>query len=139
MNYKQIFFITGIALLLGCSSKNKQQAIEGDKEKMLYPRNVKEYLGHPFGTVVKLEAELVDGTTRNIKGDEDILFLRVTSVAGIPLKNTVEIRFEDETGKVSPYAFGLYRTSRIDAEIKDVDTASEIKKGFIGRKIKLAA
>jgi hypothetical protein len=63
--------------------------------------DVKEKLGYPFGTLLKMKVEIFDGNNLNDKYHQSSFLFRIKSIDSIALPETVIMEFKDETGKFS--------------------------------------
>ena len=59
---------------------------------------IKPRLGIPFGTIAKLEVEFFSGNDLHLKYYTGMTLLKVNSVNGKTIKDTVTMTFTDETG-----------------------------------------
>lgn len=69
---------------------------------------VKERLNEPFGTVVKLNIEIVDGDSLQRKEFGGIYLLKILKINGQTLKIPITIEFEDRTGDFPSENFSLF-------------------------------
>jgi len=97
-------------------------------------------LGIPFGTIAKLDAEIFDGTSLHWKVYEDVYLLKINTVNGKRVKDTVLLRFTDETGTLANDDFGLYKLiykkkahSLTSAQVR------KMKARYTGKKLTLMA
>lgn len=60
---------------------------------------IKEKLGKPFGTFIKLKVEILDGDSLHTKSGESTFLYKVISVDDEVLTEPVIMEFEDKTGK----------------------------------------
>jgi len=61
---------------------------------------IKPLAGIPFGTIAKLEVQVIDGNTLPLRVYMGEHLLKVISVNGVALKDTVLLLFSDETGSL---------------------------------------
>ncbi|MFT3844158.1 MAG: hypothetical protein QM725_03835 [Lacibacter sp.] len=71
--------------------------------------SIKEKLNVPFGTIVKIKVEIVDGDTLRMKAYTRMFLFRVLSVGDKKLTTPAIIEFNDETGKFPNEMDGLYK------------------------------
>lgn len=94
MKYKTVFFIIFLSLIIqGCTS-DKSISYKFDTK---YKAQIKEKLGHPFGTIVNLEAKVIDGNNLPLKGTQGRYLLQVKAVNKTKLDTLVTMFFEDES------------------------------------------
>ena len=98
MAYKTI--IIGLFFLLliqSCKTKNTI-SYNFDTE---YQAQIKERLGYPFGTIVNIEATLIDGFDVPLKAANGVYLLKVSSVNKTKFPTPIIMFFEDRSGKLS--------------------------------------
>jgi hypothetical protein len=101
---------------------------------------IKERLTVPFGTVTKMNIEIVDGKELNDKGHQSSFLFRVRSVDSILLSEPVIIEFKDETGNFPGDEFELYKylygkkTGTISSK-----ESEKMKKKYVGRQFNIVA
>lgn len=61
---------------------------------------IRPQLGLPFGTIAKLEVEVIDGNTLHRRAYMGEHLLKINSVNGVVKKDTVLLLFSDETGSL---------------------------------------
>ena len=137
MNLKLILYFFILCLTIACSStpktSNKQEPVKSNP-------SIKELLNHPFGTLLKLSVEIIDGDSLERKGLASSFVFRVKSIDGIASSDTVLMEFKDETDKfpndvveLSKYLYGDDRgRSSFDADI-------EMKKKYVGKQFDIVA
>jgi hypothetical protein len=92
-------------------------------------------LGIPFGEIAKLEVEVYDGDTLLRKTYQGTFLLKINSINGKPLTDTLILRFTDETKTLASDDFGFYelmykkKTGSISYE-----QAAKIRKKYVGKK-----
>lgn len=61
---------------------------------------IKPQLGIPFGTIAKLEVQFFSGNDLHLKYYTGMTLLKVNSVNGKTIKDTITLTFTDETGSL---------------------------------------
>lgn len=78
-------------------------------------------LGHPLGTIVRIEGEAADGKDTGAKGDEGQTLLRVKSVNGVELKEPAVFHFvgadPDKPKKGAKFKYIGYETAKFEGEV----------------------
>lgn len=96
--------------------------------------SIKEKLNVPFGTIVKMKVEIVDGDELRMKGYTGLFLFRVLSVSDKKLTKAAIIEFTDETGKFPNEMFGLYKylygkaTGSLSSKEEEI-----MKKKYVGK------
>jgi hypothetical protein len=106
----------------------------------LKPTQIKERLNVPFGTLVKMKVEIVDGEKLNDKYHEGNFLFRIKTVDSIAVPGSMIIDFKDETGKFPTDEFELYKYL-YGKEAKEI-TSSEskkMKKNYVGQNFTIMA
>ena len=101
---------------------------------------VKEKLTVPFGTLVKMNVEIVDGEELNDKGHQGSFLFRVKSVDSVILSKPIMFEFKDETGKFPNDEFELYKYlygKKIGAISSD--QIENMKKKYVGKEFNIVA
>ena len=94
----------------------------------------------PFGTIAKLEVEIYDGDSLQIKAYQGTYLLKINSVDGKQQIDTLLMTFEDETDGLANNNFRLFKliygrkTNSISG--KQID---QMKKNYVGKKLTLMA
>jgi hypothetical protein len=127
-----------IVLTTSLTFHTVQMAFGQDIKKSKYI--VKEQLSVPFGTLVKMNIEIVDGEEAHDKGLQSSFLIRIKSVDSITLAKPLLIEFKDETGKFPTDEFELYKyLNSKDTVTLSSDTSDQIKKRYVGKKFKVVA
>src|SRR5207247_300584 len=94
----------------------------------------------PFGTIAKLDVDIYDGDSLQMKAYEGIYLLKINSINDKLQNGTVLLSFKDETGELANDSFGLYKLiygkSANSISRKQID---ENKKKYVGKKLTLMA
>ena len=97
-------------------------------------------LGIPFGTMSKLEVEVYDGDNLHWKAYEGIYLLKINSIDGKKINDTLILRFTDETETLANECFSLYKliykksVSQISGKQLD-----KMEKKYVGKKFTVMA
>ena len=97
-------------------------------------------IGLPMGTVAKINAVIINGAETGCKGDCGSYLLKVLSVGGNTLTNSVLMSFMDSTGKIPNEAFGRAKQvfgKKVES-LTDADI-DKINRNFVGRSLWLLA
>lgn len=94
----------------------------------------------PFGTIAKLKVEIYDGDSLNMKGYESCYLLKVNSINGKVVRDTLLLKFIDET---ETFANDDNRLSALTYG-KTIDSLTgkqfyEMKKKYVGKKFTVMA
>lgn len=101
---------------------------------------IREKLSVPFGTISKMNIEIVDGDELHDKYHQGSFLIKIKSVDSLPLSVPVIIEFKDETGNFPGDGFELYKklygkkTGTISSGI-----STKMKKKYVGRGFNIAA
>ena len=98
MNYKTILIVLFSTLSV---QSCKTDELISYKFNTKYHAQIKERLGHPFGTIVNLEVEIIDGNHIPLKAAQEMYLLKVNSVNNAKLDTSIIMFFEDESGKLT--------------------------------------
>lgn len=99
---------------------------------------VKEQLSRPFGTLLNLTVEIMDGEELNDKSHQSSFLFKVTEVENLKLNIPIIIEFKDETGKFPDTDFGLYKLhTEKKAGVLSQDEIKKINKEYVGKKFKV--
>jgi hypothetical protein len=129
---KQIFILT----IIGAFGINSACGQDTLRTKQV----IKEWLTVPFGTIAKMNIEIVDGNELNDKGHQGSFLFKVNSVDSIPLSKPILIEFKDETGHFPSDEFELYKhlygkkTGTISPEESEL-----MKKKYVGKQFNIVA
>lgn len=95
-------------------------------------------LQQPIGTVVQIEATIVDGETLRMKQYEGAYLLRVESVAGKRLAGSPVLRFEPSGSGLAADSLALYESKhgKKPGPLSS-DEIRELKKGYVGQRLTL--
>lgn len=96
---------------------------------------IKEKLAFPFGTLVKLKFEIIDGASLKQKSLDGIYMMKIKEVNGNSLKEPFTLEFIDETGEFPTENFALYKKiHRREAE-NDLssDEIKKMEKDYVGK------
>ena len=124
-----ILFVSGH--LFGQAKKQKYNAPKYE----LIPR-----LNHPFGTILKLRVEIIDGDSLRMKEHQSSFLIRVKEIENKTVPGTLIIGYEDRTIYFPKNIFELYEhIYKRKAKEVDLDTTLILKKQYIGREFNIAA
>src|SRR5690349_20038962 len=104
---KSRYFFTPIILFLVTTSFLKVTATFA-QDATNSGQSFREKLNVPFGKIVRMGIEIVDGDKLDDKGYESSFLLKVKSVENAPLGKPLIFEFEDETGNFPVADFELY-------------------------------
>lgn len=101
---------------------------------------IKACLPVPFGTIVKMNVQIVDGEELKLKAYQSSFLFKIASVDSIKLSEPIIIDFQDETGSFPNNTFDLYeylygkKVGTISYE-----TNTEIRKKYVGKEFVIVA
>lgn len=127
------FFLTGFIL---CYSAKMSFGQDSTYQQQL----VKEKLTVPFGTMVKMGIEIIDGDQLKMKGYQGRFLARVKSIDSVLLAESVVLEFKDETGKFPVNEFELHtqlygrKTGVVSAQL-----SADMKKKYVAREFSVVA
>lgn len=137
MNLKYFFFYILLCVAIFCCNSQKNSNKQ-DSDNPNY--SIKEELKHPFGTLLKLRVQIIDGDSLDSKELASSFVFRVESINSIPLSDSVLMEFKDETGKfpqdvieLSKYLYGD------DRGRSSYDADREMKKKYVGKEFDIIA
>jgi len=132
MNTTNLLLSISIAFILGsCSSVQTSTNTSNNKTNV----QVRELLGYPFGTIVKLEVQIFDGEELNDKYHQSDFLFKVNSINDKLLPKPIIMDFKDETGKYPKDDFELYKQMYgTEIGIMDDSLARKIRANYFGRK-----
>jgi len=137
-----VFIFTCIALVLTNVSQGQDDSTDAPITlEELSRRTVVGNLGHPLGTAVEIEAELVAGHSLRMKAYDSLYLLNVTHVDGKELAAPQLMRFSVPgfvSVKLANHTFALYELKH-GKKATSLDSAeiAELEKGFVGKKVRL--
>ena len=133
-HFLAIIFI--LSSLWATSQTKPGRGLAGDSSKT----SLTTKLGIPFGTIVKLEAEIYDGDKLHMKVYEGEYLLKINHVNGKMMKAPIILTFTDETGTLADHDFGLYKLiyKKNANSLSDVQI-SKMKKKYVGKRLTLMA
>ena len=137
MNSKYfLYYIFLCVTIISCNSPKASNKQDNNKSNS----SVKERLNHPFGTLLKLTVEIVDGDLLASKGLEGSFLFKIKSVDSIALSNTILMEFKDETGKFPNEVFGLHKyLYGNDVGQIPSDEYKKMKKKYVGHEFNIVA
>jgi hypothetical protein len=101
---------------------------------------ITERFAYPFGTLLKMKVEILDGESLNDKIHESDFLFKIKSVDSISLRETVIMEFRDETGKFPDDEFKLYKYLYGKETGKLSSRASQkMKKEYVGNEYNIVA
>ena len=134
-------FLTLFLILLAFWSNSQNQSSpsssHGDTDTTA---SIATKLNIPFGTIAKLEVEVYDGDSLQMKSYQGTYLLKINSVNGRKISETLLLTFIDETEELAKDNFELYKltygkTTKSIAD-KQVD---KMKKKYVGGKLTIMA
>lgn len=105
------------------------------KSNISIKKSINEKLNVPFGTLVKLKIEIIDGNSMDRKGFQGTYLIRVLETNDSKLNKPFIIPFEDQTRKFPKNDFLLYEFiygKEVENELSS-DKIEEIKKNYVGK------
>lgn len=96
---------------------------------------IKENLDYPFGTLVKLKVEIVDGTDLKMKVFEGRYLVKITEVNGVSVAKPFIMEFVDDSGEFPTEDFSLYKKN-YGKESKgglSLEQIKKIQKDYVGK------
>lgn len=102
--------------------------------------SVKERLHYPFGTILKIDVEIVDGDELHLKGRGGKYLFKIVRIEDSILNDPLLIPFEDETGLFPTNDFELYEhlNGKTTGSISS-DEAAKMKQHYAGKRFRIAA
>src|SRR2546425_536108 len=107
MNLQSLFYSIILSATIICCHSTKTAVEPSLTDKPKY--SIRERLNHPFGTILKLKVEIIDGEELNDKYHESDFLFRVKSIDSVPVSKKIIMEFRDETGKFPNGDFELYK------------------------------
>ena len=134
---KHILVVILLIAVFKVSAQTKQATVSAHDSMA---NTISPMLGIPFGTIAKLEAEVVDGDGLRIKAFEGVYLLKINTVNGRVMHDTLVLPFTDETGSLASDNFELYQyvTGKTATSLPGADI-EKMKKNYIGKKLVLMA
>lgn len=137
MKLKYSLYCFFLCLAIACSETPKTYKKQ-ELKKSYSP--IKEILNRPFGTLLNLSVQIIDGDSLYSKALASSFVFKVKSIDGVTLPDTVLMEFKDETEKfpstsveLSKYLYGDNRgRSSFDAE-------REMKKKYVDKQFDIVA
>jgi hypothetical protein len=137
MNLKHPLYYFFLCLTIACCNS---PSTSNTHDHLKSSHSIKELLNHPFGTLLKLSVQIIDGDSSDSKGLAGSFVFRVDGINGIAFSDPIIMEFQDETDKfpnnvieLSKYLYSDDRgTSSFDAEI-------EMKKKYVGKQFNIIA
>jgi hypothetical protein len=133
--------ISTILLILSFSlCVNAQKQTDASSQSDTSIISITTQLTIPFGTIARLEVEVYDGDSLQMKECEGDYLLKVNSVNGKPVNDTLLLPFIDETEHLANDDFSLYKlTYGKTAKSLTGTQIDKMKKKYIGRRLILMA
>jgi hypothetical protein len=130
---KYIFFLL-VTLPLCTSHIALGQDTSGKQQE------IKERLAIPFGTLAKMEVEVVDGDALQKKALQGIFLFKVKTVDSVRLTEPVIIAFKDETGDFPGDLFALHKyLYHKKAGTIAAKQQEKLKKEYVGKTFTIVA
>ena len=139
---KTLLFLSTFFLLLSCKSSFYEGMTPMEKAYYTLPgHGFKAELGHPFGTLLKLRIEIVDGQEYSHKGSRSSYLMRVLEVNGKPMEEILLFEFDNHyTPEFATNAFELYKNIyRTETGSIDSKQRTEMNKQYVGKKYTILA
>ncbi|HMC98693.1 MAG TPA: hypothetical protein VKH37_01020 [Ferruginibacter sp.] len=128
--YFAIFVILNFFSTAGASAQDTTRTI----------LKVKEWLPVPFGTIVKMTVEIVNGEKLNDKYHQSDFLFKVKTVDSVLLTKEVVIDFKDETSKFPGDEFALYKyLYGKDTGVITSPASKQMKKKYVGQEFTIMA
>lgn len=100
----------------------------------LKSNQVKQLLILPFGTIAKMNIEIIDGDKLDDKGYSGAYLFKIKTVDSIKISKPIIIEFKDEMGKFPADEFQLYKyLYGRETESLTSDTITLMKKEYVGK------
>ena len=121
-----VLFVTATSLLTARSTYAQ--------DSINTKHSIKERLTVPFGKIVSMNIEIVDGDKLGDKVHQSSFLIKVNSVENLPLSKPFIFEFKHETGHFPSDEFELYKHlyGKKTGEISS-KTSKEIKKHYVGK------
>jgi hypothetical protein len=135
------YLLSLLFLAFGCVADAQEAAKGPITLDELNNRQVVGTLGKPLGTVVEIEAKVIEGSELRLKQFDGEYLLRVTHVDGNKLDQPAVLQFS--TGfsvvELANDDFSLYELKHHKkASSLNSSQISELQKGYVGRSVRLA-
>ena len=120
-------------LLIACSQT-------GNKSAAVQQQLAKGRLNYPFGTILKLDVEIVDGDDLQLKESSGKYLLNVLRIEDSVINDTLIIPFEDETGLFPKDDFELYEhlNDKTTGSLSP-DEITKMEQHYAGKRFRIAA
>jgi hypothetical protein len=133
-------FLTLFLTLTGFWGNSQNQPAHIGSQNNTSNATVTTKLNVPFGTIVKLEVEIYDGDSLQMKEYQEAYLLKINSVNDKQQIDTLLMTFEDETEELANDNFQLYKLiygkAAKSLSSKQID---KMKKNYVGKKLTLMA
>ena len=113
-------------IIISCDAQNTND---------LTINSIKEKLNVPFGTLVKLKIEIIDGKSLKLKEHQSGYLMKVLETNDAKLEKPFIIDFEDQTGEFPKNDFALYEFlygKKVEDGLSS-DKIEEMNKVYIGK------
>lgn len=107
----------------------------GQKQIKNSSYTIKENLDFPFGTLVKLKVEIIDGASLKLKSLDGRYLIKIKEVNDVTIKEPFTIEFIDESGDFPTENFALYK-KLYRKEVENSLSSDQIKKmqkNYVGK------
>ncbi len=96
---------------------------------------IKENLDFPFGTLLKLKVEIVDGTDLKMKVFEGRYLVKIKEINGVSVAKPLIMEFEDDSGEFPTEDFSLYKKLYNKEAEHDfsLDQIKKMQKDYVGK------
>ncbi|MCS3869202.1 hypothetical protein J3D55_002118 [Chryseobacterium ginsenosidimutans] len=96
---------------------------------------IKENLDFPFGTIVKMKVEIIDGASLNLKALQGQYLIKIKEINDKSLEKPVIMEFVDESREFPTNNFALYELL-YEKEVENglsSDKIAEMNKNYVGK------
>lgn len=135
-------FLIAIIFLLSCRTSFYDGMTDLEKAYYTLPgHGFKAELGHPFGTMLRLKVEVIDGREYSYKGSRSSYLMRVLEVNGEPMEEIHLFEFDNYYApEFAMDAFELYENIyRTETGSIDSKQRTEMNKQYVGKKYTILA
>jgi hypothetical protein len=133
-------FLTHLFIFIGLWGNSQNQPAHIGSQDDTSKTTITPKLNIPFGTIAKLEVEVYDGDSLQMKAYQGTYLLKINSVNDKKIGDTLLLPLTDETEELANDNFGLYKlTYRKTANSISDKEIAKMKKNYVGRKLTLMA
>lgn len=133
-------FLTFGLILIGLWGNSQNQPVHTGSQEDTSKTTITAKLNIPFGTIAKLEVEVYDGDSLQMKAYQGTYLLKINSINDRKIEDTLLLTFIDETEELANDNFELYnltygKTAR-SITGKQID---KMKEKYIDKKLTIMA